>query len=148
MRNTNLILHIISSIFLGFDTILIGLNFLMGLGYFDDDEMVIALFALLLFLVAPLVSLVGGIISSTASKKISPRKYMTLEIIIYAISTICFAIMIAWVIVINIQHYFNQVPGLSTGYTNVSIFDLAGFGMGIAGIIVTITGVRKLKANK
>ena len=147
MRNTNLILHIVSWLFLGFDTILIGINFLMGLGYFDDEEMVIALFALLLFLVAPLVSLVGGIISSAASKKIKPGAYMALEIVIYSISMLCFGLMIAFVIVSNIQHYFNQVPGLSTGYTNVSIFDLAGFCIGIAGIIVTVSGVRKLKAN-
>ena len=146
MRVTNMIFHIFSAVLLGIDILIMGFNFLMGLTYMDGTEILQAGLLVALLFISCAASVIG--IPVSASKKISPKKYKIVETILHCIAVLGFGVMILMVIKINIFHATHKVKELSTGYTNFSPIDLAGFALGIIGIVITQSGSRKFKANR
>ena len=140
MRVTNLIFHIIAVILMLPDLLFIGINSLMGLGYCNNIEMIMVLTIDMIFGAAFICSTVWEIILVARYKTTRPKSYMINELIIHGLTILCFAIAVIYIIRVHLTSTYPHEYGFSM-YIN-----LAGFGLSLAGIILTlILGIRRNK---
>ena len=140
MRITNLIFHIIAVILMLPDLLFIGINSLMGLGYCNNIEMIMVLTIDMIFGAAFICSTVWEIILVARYKTTRPKSYMINELIIHGLTILCFAIAVIYIIRVHLTSTYPHEYGFSL-YIN-----LAGFGLSLAGIILTlILGIRRNK---
>ena len=138
MRVTNLILHIIAVFFMLPDMVFVGLNTLMGLGLSRGMDTIIILVAGTVYGTTFLVSTVGEIITFASYKKTRPIVYMRRELIIHGLSALCCVTAIIYMIVVSLHSSAHD-------YSIAPAFNLAGFVVSLAGIIVTVICSHKRK---
>lgn len=141
MRVINLILHIITAVLMLPDLLFIGIAFLWGVQYLKGLETVFVPMFVLLFFLAFTASSVGGIVQLVTYKPAKLRVYTVREMIIHGLSAVCFLAIIIYSLVI-ISDHTSGMPEISvfSTETSLSLIDLTGFSVGIAGMIVTIVG--------
>ena len=139
MRITNLILHIIAVILMLPDLLFVGINSLMGLGYCNNIELIMVLAVDTIFGAAFICSTVWEIILFARYKITRPKSYMISELIIHGLTALSYGVAIIYMI--NISLNSSSKPSLFSYGIN-----LAGFGLSLAGIILTlILGIRRNK---
>lgn len=147
MRVTNLILHIVTLLLMLPDALFIGLSALVSLPYLDGIEIIEVPVFFLLFFTGFFFSLIGGIMQFAGYRKAPVKKYMKREVLIHGLAALSFGLMIAYTLIL-ILNPAPKIPELSTDSSNVrvSVIDIAGFALAIAGIVFTlVAGTIKIK---
>jgi len=150
MRVTNLIMHIVSLIMLIPDALFIGIAFLWGVQYLRGMEIIVVPLFVLTFFAGFVFTLVGGIILFHKNRKAPNKTYMKRELIVYGFTALSFGLMITYTLMI-ILNPAPKIPELSTDSsdTKVSVIDIAGFALALAGMIFTVVaGTIKNKKAK
>lgn len=137
MRVTNLILHIMAVILMLPDLLFVGINTLMGLGYFNFGELIMVGVANLVLCAAGLTSSVGEMIQFAKYSSTKPKVYMRRELIGHGLSALWFALAIGYIIAVHLKSSYPHDLGFSM-YDN-----LAGLVLSLVGIIVNVVGGRK-----
>ena len=145
IKITNLVLNLLASGGLAIDLFLMGFNFLIGMGYMEGTEFLKAGALLLTLSLGNTAALLGGILVFALSKKLKPKTYTIIEIVINILAFAGFAAMVLMILIQNIKHFLHPNPYLSTGYNNFSPTDLLGLAICTAGLVVTIIGAIKAK---
>lgn len=149
MRVTNLILHLLSSLLMIPDAFFIGIAFLWGIQYLSGMEVIVVPIFVLLFFAGFILSSLGGLIQFAGYKRLSSKTYMKHELLIHGSAALSFGLMIAYTLMI-ILNPAPKIPELSTDSsdTHISVIDMAGFAVAIAGIIFTLVAgtIRNKKA--
>ena len=152
MRVINLILHIVSLLLMVPDAFFVGIAFLWGMQYLRGSEIIIVPTFVFLFFAGGFFTCLGAITSFSQYKKLTAKKYMRYELITYGFTALSFGLMIAYTLVL-ILNPAPKIPELSTDSsdTHVSMIDMAGFAVAVAGMvftIVTCTAKNKIAAFK
>lgn len=148
MRVINLVLHIVTMVLLAPNLLFVGINFLWGMQYLKGLETLIVPLVVLFFVGAFFASMILGPVQCIRYRSTRPNAYMIQELFIHGLSAICFLIMIVYSLVIICHHGF-RVPELSLWATenSISVIDLTGVAVCLAGIIITIVGSRIRKKS-
>lgn len=149
MRLTNILLHIFAVVLMIPDAFFIGIAFLWGMQYLSGMEIIVVPLFVMAFFGGFFFSMIGGIVEFTRYKKIPAKKYMKHELLIHGSAALSFGLMIAYTLMI-ILNPAPKIPELSTDSsdTHISVIDMAGFAVAIAGIIFTLVAgtIRNKKA--
>lgn len=133
MRVINLILHILTVIAMSPVLLFVGISTFMALGYLDGMELLIVPGVAAVFGFAFLGSTVGGFTQFASYRSTKPKVYVRREVVIHGLCALCCG--------------FAAIYGIQDDDTGL-IINLAGLGLSIVGIIVTLVGGMIVKRTK